>query len=253
MSAVMTWQDSGQPRFGTWVQMGSAEITAELIAAGYDYVGIDCQHSLISLADAGLLLREFAGSATKAAVRVPSHAFADIGKALDAGADILIVPLVNTAHEAARIARACRLPPDGDRSFGPIRRDLPRQARDINSRVTCLVMIETAEGVAHVEEILSVDGIDGIYVGPKDLSLSLGLSQTLVPPSAELLATVRGLARSARRAGKIAGLHAGAGENAQHYLACGFTMLTLAADSALISAAAAADLSAARSAQSALT
>ena len=253
MSAVMTWQDSGQPRFGTWVQMGSAQILAELIAAGYDYVGIDCQHSLISLADAGLLLREFAGSATKAAVRVPSHAFADIGKVLDAGADIVIVPMVNTAREAAAIARACRLPPDGDRSFGPIRRDLSRQARDINSRVTCLVMIETAEGVAHVEEILGTDGVDGIYVGPKDLSLSLGLSQTLVPPSAELLATVRGLARSARRAGKIAGLHAGAGENAQHYLACGFTMLTLAADSALISAAAAADLSVARSAQSALT
>jgi len=249
----MTWQENGQPRFGTWVQMGGTEIMAELVTAGYDYVGIDCQHSLISLADAGRLLREFAGSATKAAVRVPSHAFADIGKVLDAGADILIVPMVNSALEAAAIARACRLPPDGDRSFGPIRRDLPRLARDINSRVTCLVMIETAEGVAHVEEILSVDGVDGIYVGPKDLSLSLGLRETLVPPSAELLSIVGGLAQSARRAGKIAGLHAGAGENAQHYLACGFTMLTLAADSALIRAAAAADLSAARSAQPAPT
>lgn len=244
----MTWHESGQPRFGTWLQMGSAEIAAELIAAGYDYVAIDCQHSLISPADAGRLLREFAGSATKAAVRVPSHAPADIGKVLDAGADILIVPMVSTAQEAAAIARASRLPPDGDRSFGPIRRDMPRQARDINSRVTCLAMIETAEGVAHVDDILGVDGIDGIYVGPKDLSLSLGLSETLVPPSAPLLSTVRGLAQSARRAGKIAGLHAGAGDNAHHYLACGFTFLTLAADSAMIRSAAASDLAAARSA-----
>lgn len=249
----MTWHESGQPRFGAWVQMGSAELTAELIAAGYDYVGIDCQHSLISVSDAGRMLREFAGSATKAAVRVPSHAFADIGQVLDAGADIVIVPMVNTAREATAIARACRLPPDGDRSFGPIRRDLSRSARDINCRVTCLVMIETAEGVAHVEEILAVDGIDGIYVGPKDLSLSLGLSETLVPPSAELLSTARELAEAARRAGKIAGFHAGAGENARHYLACGFSLLTLSADSAMIRGAAAADLSAARSAQPAPT
>ena len=244
----MTWQESGQPRFGAWLQMGSAEIAAELIAAGYDYVGIDCQHSLISPADAGRLLREFAGSATRAAVRVPSHAFADIGKVLDAGADIVIVPMVNTAEEATAIARAARLPPDGDRSFGPIRRDLSRQAADINGRVTCLAMIETAQGVAHVDDILGVDGIDGIYVGPKDLSLSLGLSETLVPPSSELLSTVRGLAQSARRAGKIAGLHAGAGDNAHHYLACGFTFLTLAADSAMIRSAAASHLSAARAA-----
>lgn len=244
----MTWQESGQPRFGAWLQMGSAEVAAELIAAGYDYIGIDCQHSLISPADAGRLLREFAGSATKAAVRVPSHAAADIGKVLDAGADLVIVPMVSTAAEAAAIARASRLPPDGDRSFGPIRRDLSRQASDINSRVTCLAMIETAEGVAHVDEILGVAGIDGIYVGPKDLSLSLGLSETLVPPSADLLATVAALAQSARRAGKIAGLHAGAAENVRHYLACGFTLLTLAADSAMIRGAAASDLSVARSA-----
>jgi 4-hydroxy-2-oxoheptanedioate aldolase len=244
----MTWQEIGQPRFGAWLHTDSAEIAAELIAAGYDYVGIDCQHSLISPADAGRLLREFAGSATKAAVRVPSHASADIGKVLDAGADIVIVPMVSTAQEAAVIARASRLPPDGDRSFGPIRRDMPRQAGDINSRVTCLAMIETAEGVVNVDEIVSIDGIDGIYVGPKDLSLSLGLSETLVPPSPELLSAVRGLAQSARRAGKIAGFHAGAGENAHHYLACGFTLVTLADDSALIRSAAASDLSAARSA-----
>jgi 2-keto-3-deoxy-L-rhamnonate aldolase RhmA len=109
-------------------------------------------------------------------------------------------------------------------------------------------MIETAEGVAHVDDILGTDGIDGIYVGPKDLSLSLGLSETLVPPSAELLSTVRGLAQSARRAGKIAGIHAGGGDNAHHFLAFGFTFLTLAADSAMIRSAAASDLSAARSA-----
>jgi 2-keto-3-deoxy-L-rhamnonate aldolase RhmA len=209
-------------------------------------VGIDCQHSLISPVDAGRLLREFIGSPVQAAVRVPSHEAADIGKVLDAGADTVIVPMVSTADQATAIARACRLPPVGDRSFGPFRRDMSRSASDINARVTCLAMIETAAGVQNVEQILAVDGIDGIYIGPRHLSLSLGFSETLFPPTEPLRSTVTTLATAANRAGKVAAIHAGAGANVHHFLACGFTTLTLAADSALIRSAAAADLSAAR-------
>jgi 2-dehydro-3-deoxyglucarate aldolase len=244
----MTWETTDRPRFGAWVTSACPDTVAELIAAGYDYVGIDCQHSLISAADAGRLLREFVGSPVRAAVRVPSHDPAVIGHALDAGADIVIVPMVSTPEQASAIARGCRLPPVGDRSFGPIRRDVSRKASDINDRVTCLAMIETAAGVQNVDEILAVDGIDGIYIGPRDLSLSLGFSETLFPPTAPLLATVASLARSANRVSKIAAIHAGAGANARYFVACGFSVMTLSADSALIRSAAAVDLSSARDA-----
>ena len=112
-------------------------------------------------------------------VRVPWNEPYEIMKALDAGAYGVIVPMVNTREEAQRAVAACRYPPDGNRSFGPIRAALyggRGYAKEANTELACIAMIETEDGINNLEDILSTPGLDGVYVGPSDLALALGMA-----------------------------------------------------------------------------
>jgi 4-hydroxy-2-oxoheptanedioate aldolase len=240
--------ERGEAALGAWCMLPSAH-GAELIAAmGFDYVCVDCQHGLISADAMVTMLQAISGFPATPFVRVPSNEAGAIGKALDAGAHGIIVPLVNTPEEASGAVAACRFPPDGIRSHGLFR---PRQTLtgapdEINRRVLCFPMIETREGIERAEEICAVPGVDGIYVGPSDLAVSLGVPIAERGDSAEHRDAVERVRRACEGAGIVPGFHARNGEDGRAYVSQGFRLLTVAVDAALVGAGAVRELRAAR-------
>jgi 4-hydroxy-2-oxoheptanedioate aldolase len=161
--------------------LGSAIIAEMMAGAGLDYLYIDQQHGLESYDTLFDLLRAVDHTATAPIVRVRSNDAGLIGQALDAGADGVIVPMVNSRADAERAVATCRYAPAGIRSFGPVRASLTRggDIRAADERVLCLVMIETEAGVENATEIASVPGVDGMYIGQADLAVALGLDPEL--------------------------------------------------------------------------
>jgi 4-hydroxy-2-oxoheptanedioate aldolase len=239
---------------GYWVVLDSPTSTERLARVGYDYVCLDAQHGLFGYSGmlAGLTAVDVGGQSV-GMVRVGGNEPATIGRALDAGAAGVIVPLVNSAEEAARAVAAAKYPPAGIRSYGPGRKlsgvgPLPAE---INDAVTVLAMIETAEGLASVEAIAATPGLDGLYIGPTDLTIGLGgagLGDTSVADAFEsALARVR---RACSDRGIAAGLHTPSGEAAAKRISEGFTFVTVAGDLGHMEAAAQAHLEVARAAGS---
>lgn len=223
-----------EPSFGAWVTLDSPVGTEQIARSGFDYVCVDGQHGLVGYdAQVRALLAITAGGATPFA-RVSTNSPAEIGRVLDAGAHGVIVPLVNSAEEALAAARAARYPTSGgDRSYGPMRLGSQFQGTpgETDAAVTVLVMIETAAGLANLDAILDVDGIDGVYVGPYDLSLALGakvpFEDAILP---RLDAELERVAHAATSRGKIAGVHCANGSQAARRVGQGFTFITAATD-----------------------
>ena len=223
---------AGEAALGGWLAIPSA-FSAEIVArCDFDYVCVDTQHGLNDYSDSWKMLQAVnLGSATPL-VRVPWNEPGVIGKSLDAGARGIIVPMVNTRTEAEAAVRACRYAPEGSRSFGParvLRQEGPDYYAHANVDVAVIPMIETAEAVENVDDILSVPGVDAAYVGPSDLSLTLGL-----PPGNNdgndafdeaLAAIVAGCVRH----GVVAGCHTSA-ELCQRRIQQGFGMITITSD-----------------------
>ena len=177
-----------EPVVGYWIQLDSPASTERLARLGYDYVSLDAQHGLFGYAGMLAALTAIdAGGRSVGLVRVAANDATPIGRALDAGAAGVIVPLVNTAEDAAAAVAASRYPPTGIRSYGPTRAGMrigPTPA-EADAAVVVLVMIETAEGLVNVEEIAATPGLDGLYIGPSDLNLAVGGAGPADPAVAE--------------------------------------------------------------------
>src|SRR5262245_59581289 len=165
------WRDGKYVTLG-WLSV-SHGFTAEVMARqGFDALCVDLQHGLSELKDVWQMLQAISQTDTVPVVRVPWNDPAIIMKALDAGAYGIIVPLVNTAAEAAAAVAACRYPPVGMRSSGPLRAALYGGANyqaEANGDIVVLTMIETKEGLANLDAICATPGLDGVYIGPADL------------------------------------------------------------------------------------
>ena len=239
----------GRPAFGMWLMMPGS-FGVELVAAARpDYVCVDRQHGLADLGDLAPMLAAAEAAGATPLVRVPRNDPADIGRVLDAGARGIIVPLVNDASEAARAARACRYPPDGNRSYGPVRASVVLGTSDpaaLGREVTCIVMVETREGLENVEEIAATPGVDGIYVGPADLALALGLPPTLDVVEPAHVDAVAKIKESCKRHGIAAGIHTASAEVSKGHAEAGFDMITAGTDSTLLAEAARARFAAVR-------
>jgi 4-hydroxy-2-oxoheptanedioate aldolase len=239
---------SGHQATGVWCSSRDPLIAEALASAGPDYVCIDLQHGASEFADLiGMLQAVRAGGST-AVVRVPENSTALINKALDAGASGVIVPLIDDANGARRAVEACRFPPRGRRSFGPFRANLSGRMKELADieEVACILMIETASGLAHVDDIAAVDGVSALYVGPSDLSLALGLPPASLDEPA-FVETLERIRQSAAGAGVVAGMHTHDGTRAARYVGQGFGMVTVAADLRSLQAAIAGHLNQARS------
>lgn len=245
------WSE-GRTTFGVWSMMPDA-FAAELAArAGYDYVCVDGQHGLADFASMVSIFQATDAAGATPLTRVLANDAGIIGRALDAGAMGVIVPLVNNAEEAARAVAACRYPPKGSRSYGPVRASEvigSKNTADLDGEVLCFVMVETREGLEKVEEISATPGLDGIYIGPADLALSLGLAPTLEITEEEHVEAVKRIQDACHRNGIVAGIHCGSGEWARTHAAAGFEVVTVTMDTKLLTEAARRELEVARGGQ----
>lgn len=243
MTTLRKLWDGGGVTVGGWCVMPSA-FAAELMArSGYDWICIDTQHGVVGYDQMALMLQAIAITGTPALVRVPWNDPAEIMKALDAGAQGIVVPMVNSAEEARRAVGACRYPPQGYRSWGPVRAALGVQGyspETANRRVVVAIMIETADGVESIDEILTVPGVDAVYVGPNDLAISHGLSPSATAETDEHVRLIERILSACNRHGVIAGIHCGSLDTARRWRAAGFRMLNVNSDAVLMRQGAAA-------------
>jgi 4-hydroxy-2-oxoheptanedioate aldolase len=231
---------------GAWSSLAGGGTAEILAAAGPDWLVLDAQHGTYD--DAGLRATiATLGTAKDRApvwVRMPDDAASGIGRALDAGADGVVVPLVDTAEQAERVAMACRYPPLGGRSWGPMGALTGRPAPTptaANAAVTCAVMVETQTAVAHVDEIAAVAGVDMIFVGPFDLAMAFGttIEELLTESGGGVLDRI---VAACTTHGVRAGAFAGTAERAALLFDRGFTDVAVCTDAGLLATAAAAQL-----------
>jgi 4-hydroxy-2-oxoheptanedioate aldolase len=193
-----------------WCSIPSAYVAEALGHQGFDTVTIDLQHGAIDYMAAFHMLQAVSATPATPFARVPWNEPGLLMKLLDAGAYGLICPMINSKRDCEAFVGACRYPPIGWRSFGPNRvvqyagTDYWQHA---NREVMLLAQVETAEAVAHIDEILEVPGLDGIYVGPGDLSLSMGAPPTMAPSDASVLAAMHLVCQKTRARGLIAAVH----------------------------------------------
>ena len=188
-------------------------VTAEIMGrAGFDMITVDLQHGLIDYQMALTMCQVLQGLPGPVLCRVPWNEPGIIMKCLDAGFAGVICPMINTEADARRLVDAARYAPLGGRSFGPTRANMVHgaaYARSANEKVLLLAMIETREALSNLDAILGVDGIDGVYVGPSDLGLSLGHEPTLEPTAPAVIEAIAQIVARSRAVGRIAGVHTG--------------------------------------------
>lgn len=245
MTRVRTLWDRGQPTINAWCSIGNAFVAEIMAAQGFDSVTVDMQHGALDYSDLLPMLQAMRASGATLFARVPWLDPAHVMKALDAGADGIICPMVNTGEEAARLVSYMRYPPLGMRSFGPTRAAFAHgsgYAARANGQVLAFAMIETAEGFANLDAITATPGLDGIYVGPSDLSLSLGngeLAPGLDREEPEMIAALQRIAAACQARSIIPALHCGTLAYAQRAIGWGFRMTTVGGDTRFLSAGAA--------------
>ena len=238
--------ESGQIAIGGWLIIPSSVSAEVLGAVDFDYVNVDLQHGLVDYSNLVPMLQAIQLGTPTPTVRVPWNEPGIIGKVLDAGAMGVIVPMVNSREECEAAVQATRYAPAGHRSFGPTRVGAVEGADYFdraNTDVACIPMVETAQAVERIDDILSVDGVEAIYVGPADLAISLGLPDgTDDAAFNDVLDTI---VAACNRHGVVPGIHATAKLVAERSER-GFRMITLGADLVALRGAVANDLAIAR-------
>ena len=241
---IKTLWAEGKPAINGWLSVGNS-FTAEIMAsAGYDAITADLQHGAFDYAAALGMFQAMRASGVAVMARVPWLDAGAIMKALDAGAYGIICPMVNSREEAERLVSYVRYPPAGTRSFGPTRVNFSAGANygaEANDTIVCLAMIETREAFDRVEEIASTPGLDGLYIGPADLTL--GLTGTTYRTGfdreePDMVDAIRHILAVAHRAGKRACLHTGSAAYAAKAVGWGFDLVTVSNDVRLLAGAA---------------
>lgn len=234
----------GRPTINGWCSIGNP-FTAEIMAAqGFDSITVDMQHGALDYSHLLPMFQAMRASGTTLMARVPWLEPGVIMKALDAGAYGIICPMVNSAEDAARFVSTLRYPPLGQRSFGPTRVSYAAGANyavEANSNILGFAMIETAEGMANLDAIAATPGLDGIYVGPADLTLSLTggrLAPGFDREEPEMVAALQTILAACKRNGIRAGLHCGTPDYAARAIGWGFDMTTVGGDARFLAAAA---------------
>lgn len=220
-----------------WLSMDSPYLAELLSYSGYDAVTVDLQHGMYGLDRAVTLLQAVSAGPAVPMARCPSPEPATIGKLLDAGAYGIVCPVIDTAEEAAALVRACRYPPVGKRSFGPARGLLyggPDYVERADETLLTWAMIESISAMANLDAILETPGLDGVYVGPNDLALSMGERPGTVQPPAKVLQALEHIATRARAAGRWAGAFAADAAGARRQVEMGFHLVTPGNDAGIM-------------------
>ena len=220
----------------------SAEVMAH---QGWDSLTIDLQHGMIDYQAAIPMLQAISTTSTVPMVRVPWLEPGILMKVLDAGAYGVICPMISTREDAERLVAACRYPPQGGRSFGPIRAtlyggaDYPAHA---NETVAVFAMIETRQALDNLDEIVAVEGLDAVYIGPSDLASALGYKPGFDRSEPELVEAIDLVLAKARERNLVAAIHNGSPAYARSMIEKGFRLVTVGSDARFIASGAAATL-----------
>ncbi|HET7729345.1 MAG TPA: aldolase/citrate lyase family protein [Usitatibacter sp.] len=231
--------------FGTWLMMDNP-VTAEALSyAGFDFLVIDMEHSATDVREARTQLQAIQGGGAAAVVRLPASEPVVAKKVLDLGAQTLMFPMIQTAEDARRAVASTRYAPEGIRGMAVMHRASRYTTVDgylekAAGELCVTVQIETAEAVANAAAIAAVQGVDGLFVGPGDLSASLGLIGQV--SHAKVVENVERVLDAAHRAGKPAGILAANEDLGEKYATMGFDFVAVASDMAFLMRAARAAL-----------
>ena len=246
-NTIRSLWDQGGCILNGWLHIPSAFAAEVMAHAGWQSLTIDMQHGLVNYGTAVSMLQAIATTPVIPLARVPWNEPGTIMKMLDAGCYGIICPMIDSRPACEAFVGACRYPPHGYRSFGPVRALLyagQDYAAHANDTVIAMAMIETREAVERLDDILRTPGLDAIYIGPADLSQSFGYAPRLDPVEPEMVHVIEQITAAAREKGVVVGMHTGSVEYAQRMAAQGMQFLTVASDARLM-AAKAADVTAA--------
>ena len=222
-----------------WLAVPNA-FSAEVMAhQGWDSLTIDMQHGVIDYAAMVGMLQAISTTPTVPVVRVPWLEPGIIMKTLDAGAYAVICPMVNTREDAQKLVAYTHYAPRGTRSFGPVRATLyggPDYPQHANDTIVAFAMIETAQALDNLDAILSVEGLDAVYIGPSDLALALGCKPDFDNPEPKAAQAIEHVLERAKAHGVTAGVHNGVPEVAKARAAKGFRFVTVSSDARLMAA-----------------
>jgi 4-hydroxy-2-oxoheptanedioate aldolase len=240
----------GEAAVNGWASIPSAFATEVMAHQGFDSITIDMQHGITDYQVATTMLAAISTTNVVPLSRVPWNDPAWLGKIMDAGVYGVICPMINTPEQAETLVQSCKYPPRGYRSFGPARASLYGGAdywQHADKELIVMPMIETAEALKNLDAILSVPGVDAVYVGPADLSFSLGckpprLDQTDQP----VVEAQKMIVKACKSHGVVAGIHCGTAAYASKMIADGYQFVTLASDSRHLAAKAAEEINAVR-------
>lgn len=245
-NAVKQKLKAGQPVVGTWLSLGSITAGRFLARAGFDYLTVDMEHSLVGWETATHLFASIADAGCTALLRVPAGRHDYIKRALDNGAHGIVVPMVNSREEALAAVAAAKYPPVGNRSvggsahalnFGATAHDYYARADD---ELLVVLQCEHIKAVEDADAIFSVPGIDAIFVGPNDLAASMRCKDGR-PPSTEATAqAMKHILQTCRKHHVPAGLHCGSAEEARMRIAEGWQFIAVASELKMMLNAAAA-------------
>lgn len=232
---------------GVWCTLGEPRTTAQIARSGFAWVGLDAQHGAFDDATltATMATLAVAAPAVPVAVRVAELSDAAIGRALDLGADAVVVPMVETVEQAERAVRAAHYPPRGRRSWGPMSGLWGGTAPAVTAaEPEVWAMLETPDGVRAAEQVLAVPGVSAVFVGPFDLSIGLGTELDALLAADDAADALPAIVAAARRAGKQTGAFAGDLARADRLRALGFDRVAVVTDATLLAHGAAAVLGA---------
>ena len=241
---------AGETLMTGWCAMPEPLVAEGVARAGFDCVTLDVQHGLHDAISVMRGIGAVALAGKPSLVRIPVGDNALASRVLDMGAEAVIAPMINTAADARALVAATKYPPIGERSWGP-NRALTIRAMDPqahldggNRNALAFAMIETVRGVDALAEILAVDGIDGVFVGPSDLSVTFSEGKRIAPLDTSLNATIRLIADKTKAAGKIAGVFAANPERAAQLRDIGYRLIALGTDQLYLASGARAMLAA---------
>lgn len=226
---------SGESLLMGWISLPEPLVAEAVVRAGFPTVLVDMQHGLVDLASAIRILSGIRAAGGRALVRIPVGEHATASRLLDAGADGVVAPMIESAADAAAFAAFMKYPPDGSRSWGPTRAvQLDGRGADVyrsgaNRATMAIAMIETRQALAEIDAILATPGIDGVFVGPADLSIAIS-GGTLDYETAEAQAAIAHVSARAAAAGKPAGIYAATPADARRRLDGGYRFATLMSD-----------------------
>ena len=232
----------GEPIINGWLQIPSSFSAEVMSHQGWDSCTIDMQHGVIDYSNALTMLQAISTTVTTPLARVNWNEPGQIMKILDAGCYGIICPMVSNRYEAENFVKACLYPSKGYRSFGPVRGLLyggNDYARHSDDEILKLAMIETKESLEKLDEILDTPNLDGIYIGPADLSLALGEEPGFDrPENTKAFKEILRILESAKKRNLLAGIHNGTAEYAQKMISKGFNLVTIGSDQRFLSSGA---------------